>query len=185
MAEGYNITSGVKEIFISIAPAWYASMWAKVIYILIAAGLVYVVIQQIRHRYQVRQEVLEHQHAKEINEAKLQFFINIAHEIRTPMSLIISPLKKLIDSDPDHERQRNYLTIHRNAERILSLINQLMDIRKIDKGQMRLTFRRVELVEFIRDLYVIFEYPASTKKHPVRVYPRTRYTLCLGRPREL
>ena len=90
---------------------------------------------QVRHLYRARQEILEHIHAEQINEAKLQFFINISHEIRTPMSLIISPLQKLISTDKDGERQKNYHTIYRNAERILRLVNQLMDIRKIDKGK--------------------------------------------------
>lgn len=74
--------------------------------------------------------MLKHKHLEEINEAKLQFFINISHEIRTPMSLIISPLQKLISTDSDTERQKSYSLIERNAQRILNLINQLMDIRK-------------------------------------------------------
>lgn len=74
--------------------------------------------------------MLEHIHAEQLNEAKLQFFINISHEIRTPMSLIISPLQKLMATDSDTERQQSYNIIYRNAERLLRLVNQLMDIRK-------------------------------------------------------
>ena len=78
--------------------------------------------------------------------------MNISHEIRTPMSLIISPLQKLISTDGDPSRQKTYHTIYRNAERILRLINQLMDIRKIDKGQMSLMFREIDMVAFIQEL---------------------------------
>ena len=107
--------------------------------------------------------MLEHIHAEQLNEAKLQFFINISHEIRTPMSLIISPLQKLMATDYDTERQQSYNIIYRNAERLLRLVNQLMDIRKIDKGQMQLKFQETDIVSFIQDLHYTFAYQANTK----------------------
>ena len=107
--------------------------------------------------------MLEHIHAEQLNEAKLQFFINIFHEIRTPMSLIISPLQKLMATDYDTERQQSYNIIYRNAERLLRLVNQLMDIRKIDKGQMQLKFQETDIVSFIQDLHYTFAYQANTK----------------------
>lgn len=160
--------SDIKEIRITIDPAWYASGWAKLMYGILLIAIIYIIVIQVRHRYRARQEILEHIHAEQINEAKLQFFINISHEIRTPMSLIISPLQKLISTDKDGERQKNYHTIYRNAERILRLVNQLMDIRKIDKGQMSLKFQEIDIVGFIRDLYYTFEYQANAQT----------YTLC-------
>lgn len=118
--------------------------WAKLLYFLIALAVIGGVIAQIRHHYCMRQEMMQHVHAEQLNEAKLQFFINISHEIRTPMSLIISPLQKLMDNDTDNLRQKAYRMIYRNAERILRLVNQLMDIRKIDKGQMSLVFVKLK-----------------------------------------
>ena len=108
-----------------------------------------------------RQEVMKQKHQEQINEAKLQFFINISHEIRTPMTLIISPLEKLIAERS--EKTQVYLMIHRNAQRILRLINQLMDIRKLDKGQMHLKFRETDMVGFINDLMQTFNYQAQKK----------------------
>lgn len=162
-AKDYNSYSDEKHITVHISPPWYATIWARLIYFLIASAVIYLLIIYIKQRYRSRQEMLEHQHAEEINEAKLQFFINIAHEIRTPMSLIISPLKKLITSDQNDERNKSYRTIYRNADRILNLINQLMDIRKIDKGIMLMKFQEIEAVHFIKDLYSYFEYQAKTK----------------------
>lgn len=92
-AEDYLLESDTDEITIHIAPAWWASGWAMLIYALLAVAAVYGIILQVRHRYRIRQEMMQHIHAEQINEAKLQFFINISHEIRTPMSLIISPLQ--------------------------------------------------------------------------------------------
>jgi len=134
------------------------------IYALLAVAAVYGIILQMRHRYRIRQEMMQHIHAEQINEAKLQFFINISHEIRTPMSLIISPLQKLMTNDTDHERQKNYRIIWRNSERILRLVNQLMDIRKIDKGQMSLVFRETEMTGFINDLCETFTEQANKKQ---------------------
>lgn len=171
-AKDYNSYSEVKELTIIISPPWYASWWAKSGYFLIACIIIGLILQQIRQRYRARQKMLEHIHAEQMNEAKLQFFINISHEIRTPMSLIISPLQQLMSTDTDRERRHTYATIYRNAERILDLVNQLMDIRKIDKGQMRLKFREMDMVGFIRDLCNTFEYQAKTKHIELKFEPQ-------------
>lgn len=162
-AKDYNSYSDVKSITIIISPPWYSSWWAQIIYVIIACAIVGIIAYQVRQRYHARQKMLEHIHSEQLNEAKLQFFINISHEIRTPMSLIISPLQKLISTDFDEKRQQTYKMIYRNAERILHLVNQLMDVRKIDKGQMQLKFRETDIVEFIRDQYQTFEYQAKIK----------------------
>lgn len=107
--------------------------------------------------------MVERKHAEEISEAKLQFFINISHEIRTPLTLIINPLEKLIANCHDSELGKSYMMIYRNSQRILLLINQLMDIRKIDKGQMNLKLRETDLVGFIDDVVTTFSYLAQNK----------------------
>ncbi len=155
--------SKIKTIVINIHPAWYNSGLAWVIYILIIISIIAIFIHQAKEKYRVRQEMLKHKHLEEINESKLQFFINISHEIRTPISLIISPLQKLISTDNDSERQKSYSLIERNAQRILNLINQLMDIRKIDKNQMKLSFTEVDLISFINDIKNTFAYQAAAK----------------------
>lgn len=170
-AMDYNILSDISEVTILIAPAWYASAWAKLLYFLLFILITFITALQLKHRYRARQRIQKHIHAEEINEAKLQFFINISHEIRTPMSLIISPLQQLINMDNDVVRQRLYHTIHRNAERILSLVNQLMDIRKIDKGQMTLRFQEVNIVIFIHELYSAFEEQAQIKHITLKYIP--------------
>lgn len=162
-ARDYNSYSEIKKLTIIISPPWYVSWWAKTIYCLTAVIITIFIIVQIRQRYRASQEMLEHIHAEQLNEAKLQFFINISHEIRTPMSLIISPLQKLMATDYDTERQQSYNIIYRNAERLLRLVNQLMDIRKIDKGQMQLKFQETDIVSFIQDLHYTFAYQANTK----------------------
>lgn len=156
-----NSFSKTRRLLIYIAAPWYSTTIAYIAYVLLVmAGIIIMVLHLQRNR-NLRMQVIEHKYAEDMNEAKLRFFINISHEIRTPISLIIGPLQMLIKSDSDPVRQRTYDTIKRNAERILSLINQLMDIRKIDKGQMRLTFAECDIVKVVRDICANFEYQAD------------------------
>ena len=155
--------SPVKTIHVTITPPWYQTWWAYTFYGLCVVFLLLGITAYIISRFHYRQELMEKTHAEQINEAKLQFFINISHEIRTPLTLIINPLEKIISDNRDSELQKMYLMIYRNAQRILRLINQLMDVRKLDKGQMRLNCRETDIVGFIRDLMITFEYQAKRK----------------------
>lgn len=151
-ARDYSAYSEIKEISIIISPPWYESWWAIILYLFIIGVIIYFILMQVKYL-----------HKSQIDEAKLQFLVNISHEIRTPMSLIISPLHQLMASDNNSENQKTYSLIHRNAERILRLVNQLMDVRKIDKGQMRLTFHKTEIVSFINDLCEAFQQQVQNK----------------------
>lgn len=153
----------VYEFDIRIHPAWYASIWAKLIYLALLALAVWVYIQHRRKLETDRMLLQQHIHAEEMGEAKLRFFMNISHEIRTPMTLIVTPLLSLIKDDKDPRRQPIYETIRRNAERILHLINQMMDLRKIDKGQMVMHMSKNDLIAFVRDEYQLFQQQAATK----------------------
>lgn len=158
---GYN--SEIKTITIVITPPWFLSGWAYLLYSFLIIFILLAIIGYVRGRMKQRKETLERKHAEEINEAKLQFFINISHEIRTPLTLIINPMEKLIANCHNAELSKTYLMIYRNSQRILRLINQLMDIRKIDKGQMSLKFRETDLVGFIADVVYTFNSLAQNK----------------------
>lgn len=155
--------SDIRTITIIVRPPWYLSGWAygaySVLFLLLVLGVITYLLNRIRHR----REMLEHKHQEEINEAKLQFFINISHEIRTPMTLIINPIEKLLSENLTPELNKTYMMIYRNSQRILRLVNQLMDMRKIDKGQMFLKFRETDIVGFIDDLALTFDYVAKHK----------------------
>lgn len=158
-----ELKSPVKEFSIVIHPAWYQSAWAKAFYLLLLiAALIWVFLNQ-RRKAQDKLRLQEHIHSEELGEAKIRFFMNISHEIRTPMTLIISPLLSLINSDKDARRQAVYEVIKCNAERILHLINQMMDLRKIEKGQMKMRMQETDLIGFLNDLYGLFQLQAKTK----------------------
>ena len=163
-AERNNIQTPERAFTVIIHSPWYRSAWAYFIYALIAGLFIWQYLGYRRHREQSRLRLQEHLHAEEMGEAKVRFFVNMSHEIRTPMTLIIAPLLSLIKNDDDPSRRSIYETIRRNAERILSLINQMMDLRKIDKGLMQMRMRETNMVAFIQDIYSLFENQAKTKQ---------------------
>lgn len=158
-----DVALSEREILIYVHPAWYASVIAKIIYLLLFLLVAYIIYVQVKERMRAR-KVLEHHRQKEqLNEARIQFFMNISHEIRTPMTLILSPLEKLMNMDKDAMRQRNYKLMHQNAQRILRLINQLMDVRKIEKGEFTIEYTKVEAVSFLQGLFEVFEISARSR----------------------
>lgn len=163
-ASVHDTSSPIKELTIIISPPWYLSWQAMSAYVLLFLLVAYGVTKYIFDRIKYRNELIRRQHIEEINEAKLQYFTNISHDIRTPMSLIISPLEKLMASENDTQKQYTYQIMYRNANRILRLMNQLMDIRKIEKGQMMMKFQETDMVGFIEDLMKTFEHIAQ-KRH--------------------
>ena len=163
-AERNNIETPEYTFTVVVASPWYRSSWAYFIYMLIIGAGLWQFILGRRRREQTRRRMQEHIHAEELGEAKLRFFMNISHEIRTPMTLIVTPLLSLIKNETDPHRKSVYETIRRNAERILSLINQMMDLRKIDKGQMMMRMTETNLVAFIADIHALFKHQAASKQ---------------------
>jgi signal transduction histidine kinase/CheY-like chemotaxis protein/sugar lactone lactonase YvrE len=151
-----DATSEVRSITVRIHPAWYASTWAWLIWILLLLLAALYVWKQAQDRIKARRILLKHKKEHELNETRTQFFMNISHEIRTPMTLILSPLERLMRTDTEPERQHSYTLIHQNANRILQLVNQLLDVRKIDKGLFRLAICRTDMVAFLQNLYDLF-----------------------------
>ena len=142
---------------------WFKTWWAYCLYLALIAAAIWQYVKMRNRQEQDKLRLQEHIHAEEMGEAKLRFFMNISHEIRTPMTLILTPLLTLMKQDDDPHRRNVYVIIKRNAERILSLINQLMDLRKIDKGMMQMRMSETDMVAFINDIHTLFEHQARTK----------------------
>lgn len=172
-AINHGEASDTKLIKIIISPPWYQTWWAYCLYSFIIFLILYGIYKQVRSRMNHKRELMKREHTEQLNEAKLQYFINISHEIRTPMTLIINPLEKLISNATSDDNKKTYSMIYRNAQRILRLINQLMDVRKLDKGQMHMIFRKTNIISFINDVMLTFEDIAKKKNikfictHPI------------------
>ena len=163
VAEKNGISTPERCFTVLIHAPWYRTPLAYLIYLLALAALFWWYRRQRRRKEQDRLRLQEHIHAEEMADAKLKFFMNISHEVRTPMTLIVTPLLSLIKQDNDPHRRSVYETIRRNAERILGLINQMMDLRKIDKGQMQMHMCETELISFVGDIYTLFAQQAKAK----------------------
>ena len=159
-----NTQSTPERCFTIVVHApWYRTTLAYILYALALVGLFLLYRQQRHRKEQDHLRLQEHIHAEEMADAKLKFFMNISHEIRTPMTLIVTPLLSLIKQDDDPHRRSIYETIRRNAERILGLINQMMDLRKIDKGQMQMHMCETDLISFVGDIHTLFTQQAKSK----------------------
>lgn len=157
--EGENNNYSYKEIEIRILPPWYRSTYAFICYLLLSLLLV-VGLLEYRKKLNIRRKEKEE---SEIKELKLRMFTNISHEIRTPLTLVMNPLKKMREAESDSSRKALYNLMYRNCLRINRLVNQLLDMRKIDNGQMQLHFLETDIVYFIRDIMQSFENLAVTK----------------------
>ncbi|MBQ2434720.1 MAG: response regulator [Bacteroidaceae bacterium] len=149
-----DVYSPLKVIKVIVRAPWYRTPFAMVIYVLLSLVICAVAIQMYRRRM-----------AEHLNEEKMKFLINCTHDIRSPLTLIMSPLanlKRRIDVNQVDVR-RDIDTIEHNATRILSLVNQILDVRKIDKQQMQLQCRKTDMVRFLYGLYKMYEYNAAER----------------------
>lgn len=148
-----NVSSDETVLTIVISTPWYMTGIAKVIYAVIFFTIIGLVII-----------VMEKRRAEKTNEAKIKFFIDVSHDIRSPITLILTPLESLLSEPFPAMVKDKLLIMYRNAQRILTLVNQLLDLRKIEKGGMRLLCRRANLENFIRELVDMFKPQAADKK---------------------
>lgn len=138
--------SPVRRLTIIVSPAWYNTPVIKIIFFIIIALIIFLA-------YEYYMEKIRRHQSEEINEMKMQFFINISHEIRTPLTLIIDPLEKLLSKpNIDSETSKLYNIMKVNSKRILRLVSQLLDLRKIDKGQVMMKYGKTELCSFVREI---------------------------------
>ena len=148
-----DVISGESVINIIISTPWYMSGAAKMLYAVVLVSLVLLSVIVIKKK---REE--------KISETKIRFFIDVSHDIRSPITLILTPLESLLKEPFPPEVTAKLRVMYRNGQRILSLVNQLLDLRKIDKGGMRLLCRPTNLSKFIAELVDMFTPQAADKK---------------------
>ncbi len=173
-----------KTLKIRIKQPYWLTWWAFVIYAFLLMALLlifrrYSLIEaNLKHRLMM--EHFEKEKTEELNQLKMRFFTNISHELRTPLSLVISPLEGLLSrEDLPGDTKSSLSVMHRNAERILLLINQLIEFRKSDTGHLKLGAVHVELNKQIREQIEAFsdfakqrniELEFSTKQAEINIY---------------
>ena len=169
-SDGYE-SAAPSEIFIKVYPPFWASSWAIVVYVLLAALGVWCIIRTVtmleRKRYERKIEEENRAKQEEINQLKFKFFTNVSHDLRTPLTLIVSPLEEMI-KETDEPRQRQRLTLMKvNATKLLTLVNQLLDFRKNEVAGLQLNATDGDVVAFSRNVCESFS--GFTERKNVRM----------------
>ncbi len=176
-----------------ILPPWYKTWWAFLLYAVLAFLAMYFIVKMRSwrlHQEKQRLEQVVKERTKEINEknqqlekqtlqlqeqseklkeldhVKSRFFANISHEFRTPLTLIMGPLEQMLTDDDEKEQNRKdrVKLMLRNSQRLLNLINQLLDLSKLDSGKMKLQAARQNIVPFLKGLKDSFQFLATQNK---------------------
>lgn len=174
-------------IQLTVLPPWYRTWLAYLVYLCVLAGLIY-----IYFRYKIRQTQLEYEiklaqanerkqkllqdKEREIYEKRLEFFTSISHEFRSPLSLIINPLKDMLMSrQPAEEKEINI--VYRNARRLLSLVDQLLLFRKADAGTVPMNVSTLNINQFCNEVVLCFKQQAKSKGIQLNFMTKTEETL--------
>jgi len=153
---------------IIIKQYWYKSNLALSLYAFTLLMIIILFFRFFLERSKLKKTILiekiERKHEDQLHEMKLRFFTNISHEFRTPLTLINWPIKKLLEAKNLTTEQTGQLeTVNRNTNRLLQLINQIMDVRKVEKGQSKLNISKIELVDFVNERVLNFSEEAKSK----------------------
>lgn len=148
-----GVTSEIKAIDIRITPPWWRSWWAYTLYIIAALAFIALAFTAYKRKQQA-----------ENNESEIRFLIDVGHELRSPLTLIKSPLEALLRRDHDQATSRALRGMKRNTDRMLQLVNQILSIRRIEKGQMRLHYAETDMTQFVADIVHDYDYEAEKRK---------------------
>lgn len=155
------------SLTIAILPPWYRTWWAYILYIISSVIVLLAIRQYELKRLRLKDELLLEQSRSEqlkgIDQMKMRFFQNISHEFRTPLTLILGPIEKLISRLSDETDKRELRMMRRNANRLLRLINQLLDISKLEAGGMKFQAAKDDIVAFVRGVSMSFHSLAERK----------------------
>jgi len=153
---------------ITVTPPFYWSNMAFALYIITAIVLIIYLVVRTRNHHRAKLEKqrkqLEHEKEVHLNEMKLRFFTNVSHDLRTPLTLITTPLQTILKQDMEDSLRKKLSLINKNAEQLLRLINSLLDFRKLDAGAESLHLKRGDFVGFIRDICLPFHGYAAERE---------------------
>jgi ligand-binding sensor domain-containing protein/signal transduction histidine kinase/DNA-binding response OmpR family regulator len=156
-------------LVVIVLPPYWKTWYFRVILLIVIAGLFFILFTFLVNKEKLKNDlVLERLKAKKLHELdmmKLRFYTNISHEIRTPLTLILGPLEKMKNNLlPQPEIKGHVEVMHRNATQLHQLINQLLDFRKLETGNLKLILTRGDLVSFISEIISSFDKYAEEKE---------------------
>lgn len=148
------------QLHIKVNPPFWKSGTAFIIYAIatLAALLLarWLILYNARIKFQIQQEREKAARLHELDMIKIKFFTNVSHEFRTPLSLILTPAEKMLKTTGDADQRKQFQLIHRNARRLLNLVNQLLDFRKLEVQEVRYNPSEGDIISFVRDIFQSF-----------------------------
>jgi signal transduction histidine kinase/ligand-binding sensor domain-containing protein/AraC-like DNA-binding protein len=174
-----------RTLKIEVRPPFWLSIWAFIVYFVLVWVLT-IVIYMVGKRFEkskalVEMERREKEHENEIHQVKLEFFTNISHELKTPLTLILGPLNKILEEEKLSPLfKKRLFGVEKNAQRLFHLINQLLEFRKIETGRENLEVAPCDLSSFIQEIKESFDPIAENKKIDFSViYPAPDFEIWL------
>ncbi|WP_345947600.1 two-component regulator propeller domain-containing protein [Mucilaginibacter sp. PAMB04274] len=167
-------TDEVKTVRITVLPPWWKTWWAYLLYVCILGLVLYMVyyhlVKTSKLTHELKFQHMSHEKDQELAQRKLSFFTNISHEIKTPLTLILAPIDKLIGLNEGNNKTQNQLRlIQRNGERLVRLIDQLLDFRKFESGNMKLQAAEGNIVRFVKEILMAFESYAHHRRIRIKL----------------
>ncbi|GAB3754220.1 hybrid sensor histidine kinase/response regulator transcription factor [Spirosoma pomorum] len=169
---------------ITVLPPWWRTGWAYLLYLAVVVGafLLYQRItakqQELKNKLALEQYKVETE--KEVTDARLRFFTNVSHELRTPLTLILGPMEELASTPaPQYGFRDKIMMMHQQTRKLLDLVNQLLDFRKVESGHVSLQASRSDVLPFLTELFLIFrlkaeecriEYTLEAPTEPIMLY---------------
>lgn len=164
-----------RTIHITIAPPFWKTPWAYALYIFLAIGVQVCIVLYVRWRMRTKKALAMDKfkalQLKELNDYKLQFFTNIAHEFRTPLTLILGPVASLLRNAHGDSDTKQLKTIYSNSLRLQKLIEELIQFRKIESGKDTLEISLLDLVPFTQEIVESFQQYAADRDLQLEFYP--------------
>lgn len=143
---------------ITILPPWYQTLWAKIVYFLIIGGLAGWIINFFMVKKRLKLEQMEKRQIMEQSQQKLDFLSNISHDLKNPISMIVTPISKLLIDVKDYHQKSMLEVVYRNAVSLNEMIHKLLEFNRIDrKEDSMLIVSRIELVSFVKNIYAVYK----------------------------
>ena len=151
-----------------ITPPWWSRWWAYILYGVFILSVLYLIrryeLNRLKLKNQLKVEKVEIDTLRNLDQLKSHFFANISHEFRTPLTLILGQVESVLSSNIETKEKGKLQVANRNARRLLTLINQLLDLSKLEAGSMELKAEQHNLISFLKSVFFSFESLAESKK---------------------
>ncbi|MBP8011560.1 MAG: two-component regulator propeller domain-containing protein [Bacteroides graminisolvens] len=164
-------TDNMRTLSVVVIPTFWETYWAWALYVFLFILFTTAIVYTILYIYRLHNQInLEHQ----LSNIKLRFFTDISHELRTPLTLISSPVTEVLEHESLSPTARKHLTlVHKNTERMLRLVNQILDFRKIENRKMKLLLERTDVIILLERVMDNFRLIAEEKHIDFRLHSQT------------